>query len=53
MVHGREGTEKYPVYVSPRFGSFYVLLLENNKYYVVVYKNLVNMCLSDVLTWKL
>ena len=29
MVHGREGTERCPVYVSPRFGSFFVLLLEN------------------------
>ena len=53
MVHGCEGIERCPVYVSPRFGSFCVLLLENNKYYAVVCKNRVNMCLSDVLTWKL
>ena len=28
MAHGREGTERCPIYVGPRFGSFYVLLLE-------------------------
>ena len=28
MVHGREGIERWPVYVGPRFGSFCVLLLE-------------------------
>ena len=28
MVHGREGTERCPVYVDLRFGSFCVLLLE-------------------------
>ena len=28
MVHGREGTDRCPVYMGPRFGSFYVLLLE-------------------------
>ena len=28
MVHDREGTERCPVYVGPRFGSFCVLLLE-------------------------
>ena len=26
MVHGCEGTERCPVYVGPRFGSFSVLL---------------------------
>ena len=31
MVHGREGTERCPVYVGPRFGPFYVLLLEKKK----------------------
>ena len=29
MVHGREGTERCPVYVGPRFELFYVLLLKN------------------------
>ena len=28
MVHGREGTERCPVYVGPSFGPFCVLLLE-------------------------
>ena len=28
MVYGREGTERCPVYVGPRFGPFCVLLLE-------------------------
>ena len=28
MVHGRERTERCPVYVGPRFGPFCVLLLE-------------------------
>ena len=28
MVHGRDGTERCPVYVGLRFGSFCVLLLE-------------------------
>ena len=28
MVHDREGTERCPVYVGLRFGSFCVLLLE-------------------------
>ena len=28
MVHGREGTEKCPIYEGPRFGSFCVLLLK-------------------------
>ena len=28
MVHGREGIERCHVYMGPRFGSFYVLLLE-------------------------
>ena len=28
MVHGCEGTERCPVYVGPRFGSFCVLLLK-------------------------
>ena len=28
MVHGREGIERYPVFVGPRFGSLCVLLLE-------------------------
>ena len=28
MVHGDEGTERYPVYVRPRFGPFCVLLLK-------------------------
>ena len=28
MVHGREGIERCPVYAGPRFGSFFVLLLE-------------------------
>ena len=28
MVHGREGAERCPVYSSPRFGPFCVLLLE-------------------------
>ena len=28
MVHGREGTERCPVYVGPRFELFCVLLLE-------------------------
>ena len=28
MVHGREGTERCPVYVGSRFGPFCVLLLE-------------------------
>ena len=28
MVHGREGTEKCPIYEGPRFRSFCVLLLE-------------------------
>ena len=28
MVHGREGTERCPVYVDPRFWPFFVLLLE-------------------------
>ena len=27
MVHGREGAERCPVYMGPRFGPFYVLLL--------------------------
>ena len=53
MANGREGTERYPVYVGPRFGSFCMLLLEKNKYHAVVCKNYVNMCLRDVLTWKL
>ena len=30
MIHGREGTERCPVYVvGPRFELFYVLLLKN------------------------
>ena len=54
MVHSREGTERCPIYVGPRFGPFCVLLLEKiNKEHVVVYKNHVNMCLRDVLTYKL
>ena len=28
MVYGREGTERFPVYVGSRFGLFCVLLLE-------------------------
>ena len=28
MVHGREGTDRCPVYVGPKFRSFCVLLLE-------------------------
>ena len=28
MVHGREGTERCPIYVGPRFGPFRLLLLE-------------------------
>ena len=28
MVHGREGTERFLVYVGPRFGPFCMLLLE-------------------------
>ena len=28
MVHGREGTERCPVYVGPRFEPFCVLVLE-------------------------
>ena len=28
MVHGREGTERFLVYVGSRFGPFFVLLLE-------------------------
>ena len=28
MVHGREGTERCPVYVGPKFRPFYVLLLK-------------------------
>ena len=28
MVHGREETERFPIYVSSRFGPFCVLLLE-------------------------
>ena len=28
MVHGRDGTERFPVYVGPRFGPFCMLLLE-------------------------
>ena len=31
MVHDREGTERCPVYVGPRFRPFCVLLLEKNK----------------------
>ena len=31
MVHDREGTERYPVYVGLRFGPFCVLFLEKNK----------------------
>ena len=48
MVHGREETEKCPVYMVQRFGLFCVLLLVND----VVCKKHVNMCLCDVLTWK-
>ena len=51
MVHGREGTERCLVYVSMRFRPFFVLLLE--KKHAVVWKNHVNMCLCDVLTYKL
>ena len=29
MVHGRERTERCPVYVGPSFESFYVFLLKN------------------------
>ena len=38
MVHGHEGTERCPIYVSPRFGSF------------CVKKNHVYMYFLDVLT---
>ena len=31
MVHGREETERCPVYMGLRFGPFCVLLLEINK----------------------
>ena len=31
MVHGCKGTERCPVYVDPRFGSFCVLLLKKKK----------------------
>ena len=30
MVHGREETERCPVYMGQIFGLFYVLLLVNN-----------------------
>ena len=52
MVHGREGTERYPVYVAPRFGPFCVLLHEKNNMLLCV-KNLVNIYLLNVLIWKL
>ena len=61
MVNGREGTERCPIYVGPRFGSFCVLLLEkkiNNMLlcvkimliYIYIY---IYIYLIDVLTWKL
>ena len=53
MVYGHEGTERCPVYVGPRFGSFCVLLLEKKNNMLLCVKNHVNMCLRDVLTWKL
>ena len=44
MVHGREGTERCPVYVGPRFGPFSVLLLEK-KYMLCVKIMLTYSCL--------
>ena len=49
MVHDREGTERYHVYVGSRFGSFCVLLLEKKKH-AAVCKDHVNIYLLDVLT---
>ena len=51
MVHGREGTERCLVYVGSRFGKFCVLLLE--KKHAIVCKYHFNMCLRDVLIYKL
>ena len=51
----REGTKRCPVL----YGSEILIILgvvycwEKNNEYVVVCKNHVNMCLCDVLTWKL
>ena len=51
MVHGREGTERCPVYVGMRLGHFVCYCWK--KKHVVVCKNHVNIYLLDVLAWKL
>ena len=53
MVHGCEGTKRCPIYMGLRFGPFCVLLLEKINKMLLCVKNHANMCLSDVLTWKL
>ena len=45
MVHGREGTERCPVYVGPRFVCYCW-----KKKHAIVCKNHVNIYLLDLLT---
>ena len=51
MVHGREGAKRCLVLYGSEIFSILCVLLEKKN--VVVCKNQVNMCLCDVLTWKL
>ena len=44
MVHGREGTKMWLVYVDPRFGPFCVLLLEKNNMLLCVKIMLICVC---------
>ena len=51
LVMNREGTKRCLVLYGSEIWAILCVLLE--KKCVVVCKNHVNMCLSDVLTWKL
>ena len=47
LVHGREGTERYPVYVGPRFGQFCVLFLKKiNNMLLCVKIMLIYVCVT-------
>ena len=52
-VTNREGTKRCPVLYEFEIWAILCVLLEKIKEYAVMCKNHVNMCLRDVLTWKL
>ena len=53
IIHGYEGTERCPVYVGPRFGSFCVIVGKINNMLLCVKKNnVIYIYLLDVLTWN-